>query len=102
MKLKLPFLFGLYEYFDFIAGATMDGSRGEKADVIRYAIEISNITNRSEVIMIGDRNYDILGAKENELDSLGVLYGFGDYDELADAGANYIAASVQDITKYVK
>lgn len=94
--------FGLYEYFDFIAGATMDGSRGEKADVIRYAIEISNITNRSEVLMIGDRNYDILGAKENEIDSLGVLYGFGDYDELADAGANYIAASVQDITKYVK
>lgn len=94
--------FGLYEYFDYIAGATMDGSRGEKADVIRYAIEISNITNRFEAIMIGDRNYDIIGANENGLDSIGVLYGFGDYEELVDAGANYIADSVQDIIKFVK
>lgn len=93
--------FDLYKYFDFIAGATMDGSRGEKADVIRYALEISGIENKSEAIMIGDRNYDILGAKENGLDSIGVLFGFGDYEELTKAGANYIAESVEDILKYV-
>ncbi len=93
--------FDLYKYFDFIAGATMDGSRGEKADVIRYALEISGIENKSEAIMIGDRNYDILGAKENGLDSIGVLFGFGDYEELTKAGANYIAESVEDIAKYV-
>lgn len=93
--------FNLYKYFDFIAGATMDGSRGEKVDVIRYALEISGIENKSEAIMIGDRNYDILGAKENGLDSIGVLFGFGDYEELTKAGANYIAGSVEDIAKYV-
>lgn len=93
--------FDLYKYFDFVAGATMDGSRGEKADVIRYALEISGIENKSEAVMVGDRNYDILGAKENGLESIGVLFGFGDYEELTKAGATYIAEDVKDIAKYV-
>ena len=79
----------------------MDGSRGEKADVIRYAIEISGIEDKSQAIMIGDRKYDILGARENEIDSIGVLFGFGDYEELTSAGANYIAETVEDIIKYI-
>ena len=99
--LKILKHFDLYKYFDFIAGATMDGSRGEKADVIRYALEISGIENKSEAIMVGDRNYDILGAKENGLASIGVLFGFGDYEELMKAGADYIAANVEDILKYI-
>ncbi len=93
--------FDLYKYFDFVAGATMDGSRGEKSDVIRYALQISGISDKSQAIMIGDRNYDILGAKENGMDSIGVLFGFGDYEELSEAGANYIAESVEDIVKYI-
>ena len=99
--LKILKHFDLYKYFDFIAGATMDGSRGEKADVIRYALEIGGIENKSEAIMVGDRNYDILGAKENGLASIGVLFGFGDYEELMKAGADYIAANVEDILKYI-
>lgn len=99
--LKILEHFDLLKYFDFVAGATMDGSRGEKADVIRYALEISGIEDKSEAIMIGDRKYDILGAKENGLESIGVLFGFGDHKELAEAGANYIAESVEDILKYV-
>jgi len=93
--------FDLLKYFDFVAGATMDGSRGEKADVITYALEISGIEDKSQAIMIGDRNYDILGAKENGLDSIGVLYGFGDYEELTEAGANYIAKNVEDILTFL-
>lgn len=93
--------FGLHQYFDFVAGATMDGTRGEKADVIRYALKISEIENKSDAVMVGDRNYDILGAKENGLDSIGVLFGFGDYEELTKAGATYVAETVQDIVKYV-
>jgi len=99
--LKILEHFDLLKYFDYVAGATMDGSRGEKADVIRYALEISGIENKSEAIMVGDRNYDILGAKENGLDSIGVLFGFGDYEELMKAGADYIAANVEDILKYI-
>ena len=79
----------------------MDGSRGEKADVIRYALEISGVEEKSQAIMIGDRKYDILGAKENGIDSMGVLFGFGDYEELTNAGANYIAKTVADIIEYI-
>lgn len=93
--------FDLYKYFDFVAGATMDGSRGEKADVIAYALEISNVEDKSKAVMVGDRNYDVLGAKENGLDSIGVLFGFGDYEELTKAGATYIVETVEDIMKYV-
>ena len=99
--LKILEHFDLLKYFDFVAGATMDGSRGEKADVIRYALEISGIKDKSQTIMIGDRNYDILGAKENGLASMGVLFGFGDYEELTKAGADYIVSSVEEILKYV-
>ena len=99
--LKILKYFDLYKYFDYIAGATMDGSRGEKADVIRYALEISGIEDKSQAIMIGDRHYDILGAKEHGLDSIGVLFGFGDYEELTKAGAKYIANSVEDILEYL-
>ena len=91
----------MLKYFDYIAGATLDGSRGEKADVIRHALAISKIEDKSQAIMIGDRNYDILGAKENGLDSMGILFGFGDYEELSNAGADYIAENIQDILKYV-
>ena len=93
--------FQLYQYFDVIAGATMDGSRGEKADVIAYALEISHIEEKDKAIMVGDRNYDILGAKENGLDSIGVLFGFGDYEELTEAGATYIAETVAEVLKYI-
>ena len=91
--------FDLLKYFDFVAGATLDGSRGEKADVIRYALELSGIEDKSDVIMIGDRKFDILGAKENELKSIGVLYGFGDREELTEAGADYIVEHTEDILK---
>lgn len=93
--------FDLYKYFDFVAGATMDGSRGEKADIIAYALKNCNIEDKTQAVMIGDRKYDILGAKENGLDSIGVLFGFGDLEELTKAGATYIAENVEDILKYV-
>ena len=93
--------FDLYKYFDFVAGATMDGSRGEKADVIRYALKISKIEDLSTAIMVGDRKYDILGAKENGLKSMGVLFGFGDREELTEAGADIIAESVDEVAEYL-
>jgi len=93
--------FGLDKYFDFVAGATMDEKRVRKADVIAYALESCHISNLSEVVMIGDREHDVLGAKENELDSIGVLYGYGNYEELKAAGANYIIEKPEEILNIV-
>ena len=93
--------FHLLDYFDFIAGASMDEKRVKKADVIAYALESYEITDKSSVIMVGDREHDVLGAKENELKSIGVLYGYGDYEELVHAGADYIAQNPEDILQIV-
>lgn len=92
--------FSLDKYFDFVAGATMDSSRVEKADVIAYALKESGCTGE-KAVMIGDRLHDILGAKENGLDSIGVLFGYGSREELEDAGADYIAETVADIIKFI-
>ncbi len=93
--------FDLSKYFKYIAGATLDGSRSAKADVIKYALEKCGITDKEHTIMIGDRKHDIIGANENGIDSIGVLFGYGDIDELKNAGASYIAESVLDIEKYL-
>ena len=95
--------FGFSNMFDNICGATMDKSRTRKADVIRYTLKTLGITdeNKSSVLMVGDRRHDIIGAKENGLDSMGVLYGYGDRDEIEKAGATYIAETPGDISEII-
>ena len=89
--------FHLDQYFDSICGATFDDQRSEKEEVIRYALEKNKITDLSKVIMIGDRRYDIEGAKEVGVASIGVLYGFGSKEELEIAGADRIATTVEEV-----
>jgi phosphoglycolate phosphatase len=89
--------FDLAKYFTSICGSTMDGSREKKDDVIRYTLEKNHITELDQVVMVGDRFYDITGAKENGIASVGVLYGFGNRKELEEAGAGQIAETVKDL-----
>lgn len=93
--------FYLSQYFDFIGGATMDETRSKKADVIDYTLKQLNVTDKSNVVMVGDRHHDIDGANQNDLDSIGVLFGYGDRQELETAGATYIAETVNDILKFM-
>ncbi len=93
--------FGIKKYFSFIAGATMDEKRNKKSDVLAYALKNANVTDLKETIMIGDRKHDILGAKDNGIDSLGVLYGYGSKEELSLAGATYIAENIEEIKKII-
>ncbi len=89
--------FDIAKYFTYIAGANMDETRTYKDQVIAYALEATGITDPSTAIMVGDREYDITGAKKFGMDSIGVLFGYGERKELENAGATYIAASVDDI-----
>lgn len=91
--------FKLDSYFDYVAGATMDEKRVRKADVISYALESYGIQNLDEVLMVGDREHDVLGAKEVGIDCVGVLYGYGDRQELEKAGAKYIVETVEELAK---
>ncbi|ACD24990.1 MULTISPECIES: HAD family hydrolase [Clostridium] len=89
--------FGLAKYFTFIGGSNMDETRSKKSEVIEYVLSENNITDLSSVVMIGDRKHDIMGAKEFEIDSIGVLYGYGNYDELKKADANYIVKDLNEL-----
>lgn len=82
--------FDLDPYFNLIAGANLEGTRSKKADVIAYALDQLDDIHHQTCIMIGDRKHDIIGATANKMDSIGVLYGFGDQMELETAGATYI------------
>lgn len=93
--------FDLYKYFDFVSGATLDGTRSKKADIIAYALAEMRITEKEKCLMVGDRAQDINGAIANGIDSLGVLYGYGDRAEHIRANATYIAETVEDILKFV-
>ena len=88
--------FELTEFFDVVAGASMDEKRNKKGDVIKYALEKGCLTPE-DAVMIGDREHDVLGAQENGIDTIGVLYGYGSRDELEKAGAMHIAETVNDI-----
>lgn len=93
--------FGLTKYFDFIGAATMDETRSKKADVITYTLDNLGVNDKSKVIMIGDRHYDIDGANQNDIDSIGVLFGYGDRKELEEAGATYISETINDVIKFL-
>lgn len=90
--------FDIAEYFYFISGNTLSESRPEKTDVIEYAIKNCGIKDTSHAIMTGDRKYDISGAKAFGLVSVGVSYGYGSEEELKDAGADFIAATVAELS----
>lgn len=91
--------FNITQYFTFVAGSTMQETRVKKAEVIEYALESCGIEDKSQAIMIGDRRHDIIGAKKVGLDSVGVLYGYGDLEELTEAEPTYIIETVKDIAK---
>ncbi len=88
--------FGLTEFFTFIS-TTNDKDITTKKHVIERAISSLNITDFSEAVMIGDRFHDISAAKEVGIDSIGVLFGYGDRPELENAGATHIAENTDDI-----
>lgn len=90
---------GLTKYFDFIAGASMDEkTRNTKEAVLEYAIKEANIDTSSS-IMVGDRFYDIEGARAFGMDCIGVLYGYGSKQELESHGAKYIAKTPREVAE---
>lgn len=93
--------FNISKYFSFIAGSNLDGTRVKKDEVIRYALASCNITDFSKVVMVGDREHDIIGAKTVGIKSIGVLYGYGSKEELVNAGADYIVESVPEIRNII-
>ncbi|MBW7965857.1 HAD family hydrolase [Bradyrhizobium sp. BR 10261] len=83
--------FGLKPYFERVFGSELDGTRVDKRDLLRYALEETKV-DAASAIMIGDRSHDVVGARTNGMTAIGVLYGYGSEAELRDAGAHHICA----------
>jgi len=80
--------FALDQYFEFIGAAALDGSRDSKSLVIAHTLGSTNTHPDSHnMVMIGDRHHDVHGAREHGIDTIGVLWGYGDAEELTSAGA---------------
>ena len=94
--------FKLMEYFDEVTGATMDGTRSEKKDVIMEALARLGITDdRNGILMIGDRRHDVEGARACGIDSVGVYTGFAPDGELEEAGATYVFYSIGKMAEFL-
>ncbi len=93
--------FDLRKYFDYVGGASMDEVRVGKGEVIRYTLEAAGIADKREVIMVGDREHDVLGARENGVDCVGVLFGYGSRQELEEVGAFKIVGTVGELGSFL-
>ena len=88
--------FALSAYFDGVYGSEMDGRLGDKADLIRHILARESLAP-GETLMVGDRKYDIAGARDNGCLAAGVTYGYGSEAELVAAGADYLCHSPDEV-----
>jgi phosphoglycolate phosphatase len=86
--------FGLAECFEAVFGPAIDGDGTEKGDVVAQALSALH-ADLSDVVLVGDRSHDVVGAHENGIPCIGALWGYGSREELADAEA--LAADVDEL-----
>jgi phosphoglycolate phosphatase len=89
--------FGIEDAFSVVAGATLDQRRRHKDEVVLHALEHLGLPDPDRVVMVGDREHDVLGAAVHGVASIGVLWGYGSRSELEQAGARVIVATVDDL-----
>lgn len=108
--------FEICQYFDVIVGSELDGTRSRKEEVVEEALrqllpekeyvqfhkDMTLTESDHEVVMVGDRRFDIEGAKEHDVASIGVAYGYAEEGELAQAGADIIVETVEELAKALK
>ena len=87
------------KYFNIVTGATADETISTKEQVIEESIKRMNITDRALALMIGDRKYDVLGAKHCQIDSVGVYMGCAEENEHEHAGATYIVNGIEELKR---
>lgn len=94
--------FELAQYFDVITGSELNGIRGRKEEVVEEALRrLGEKTDKITCAMVGDRRFDIEGAKEHGLTAVGVSYGYAGKGELEKAGADHIAGTVKELEDFL-
>ncbi len=90
--------FGIFQYFDVVEGAEMDGRRTDKAEVVREVIRRLHMENEKDrIVLVGDRSYDVIGAKQEGISSIGVTYGYGSRQELEAVWPDCIVDTTEEL-----
>lgn len=101
MAYKVLDRFDLTQYFDFIRGADLEGKKVHKEYVIQENLDFFSEYDKKDIVMIGDRKFDILGAKEKGLDSIGVTFGYAQEGEFEVYKPGYIVDRVEELTTII-
>ena len=88
--------FGIAKYMEVIGGDMRELGRDTKAKVIEYVLETMQ-AEKEDIIMVGDRKFDIVGAHELGIPCIAVEWGYGDREEFEAYGADIIAATTEDV-----
>ena len=91
--------FELAPFFEVICGATFDGTRVHKADVIAYLL--GKIGSQEHVVMVGDTEFDVLGAAAHGIQTIGVSWGYGKVSAMEQAGAYAIANTMEELESLI-
>ena len=91
--------FDLARYFEQIAGATLDGSRSHKADVITYLLGLTG--DVGQTLMVGATAFDVIGAAAHGIPTIGVSWGYGTVEDMEEAGAKAIAHSMDELAELI-
>ena len=87
--------FDLVKHFEMVCGATLDSSRVEKSDVIAYLL--AQTGSIEQAVMVGDTAFDVLGAASHGIPTIGVAWGYGQVQDMLDAGAVAIAQTPEEL-----
>ncbi len=88
--------FNIDKYFVGVIGSNLDNTRTDKTEIISHIVSLHGLKTENS-IMIGDRKYDIIGAKNNSMKSIGVTYGYGSLEELSMHDPDFIVNNISEL-----
>jgi phosphoglycolate phosphatase len=91
--------FGLVTFIELVVGSNMDGTFTDKQEIIEHIVAELSCRDKKQLVMVGDRKYDIIGARKAGVDSIAVGYGYGTREELAREKPTYLAETVRDLAR---
>ena len=92
---------GLSEYVDYVGGTLFDNKESGKTAIINNALQKLGCTDKARALMVGDRKFDIDGAKGAGIKTVAVLYGFGSREEFMEHEAEYIVKNTAEVRKII-
>lgn len=94
--------FHLHACFSFVVGGRPDRIGSSKTEIIEQALSRLTGVERRKIVMVGDRKHDIIGARNNGIDSIAVTYGYGTIEELQNEGPTHVARSLESLRALLK